>query len=251
MYMSRLLGVVGTLILAVTGLSQLAVGAADASGSADDGWIAASPSLTGSLPGIAEPIQLAKLSVSVDGPLRRMEVQEGDRVAAGQLLAAVDSRVAVHALEAANLAASQRGALVAAESELRAATRYLDRILHAEQLRAASELEIDQARERLAQAEAGVLRANELAATAQAQRELEQARLDSHQLAAPFDGRILEIEATVGQVVTRSTPIITPKSRVETWSIAPEARLTSHVVPPKLPATYVHVSESSPSLAIR
>ena len=161
------------------------------------------------LPGMVEPEQLVNMSVPLDGVLGELAVREGDFVIKGQLLAKMDTRVAEEAVRVAEASANQQASIEAAETEHRAAQSYLNRVRYASELQAASELEIDQAHDRVEVTKAGVAQAKNQQQVALTQLALEQARLRAHSILAPFTGRVIRIDAKAGQTMTRSEPLLT------------------------------------------
>lgn len=160
------------------------------------------------LPGITEPAQHARLSVSVTGVLSELHVAEGDQVANGAVVAILDNRVAQAELELA-LAESKRTAKIAqAESELRRANQLLSRLLALESSRAVAESEIEQATSTRDRASAALADAREEALAAQRNLQLAQARLDVHNIYAPFAGQVLQVNGRLGETVTETDTLI-------------------------------------------
>lgn len=87
------------------------------------------------------------------------------------------------------------------------AERYLNRVTEAGE--AASEVEVDKAQGRVQQAKVALSEALEQARMAESRLELERTRLETHELRAPFDGRIIDVEASKGQSMTQAEPVLT------------------------------------------
>lgn len=160
------------------------------------------------LPGVVEPSQSVTLSASLDGVLMSILVHEGDEVRRGQVLAVMDNRVAAAAVRLAEKSVHNLANIELADSQLRSARSYFQRVAQAHEHEAASDLELDQARSGVEQAEKTADHARELHEQARAQLDLERARMSAHELTAPFDGRVIRIEGKVGQSMTRSDPVM-------------------------------------------
>lgn len=161
------------------------------------------------LPGIVEPIARVDVAASQDGVLTKLSVVEGQLVQAGDILAVFDDRVAQAALVVAERAVARAGALRKAESELELARIMLARIQQAHTERAASAMEVDQARGRVNDAEAALLQAREQQAEAESHLELERAKFEALHVRAPFAGRVLRIHVQAGGALPPAAKIMT------------------------------------------
>jgi RND family efflux transporter MFP subunit len=160
------------------------------------------------LPGIAEPVRQANLSVPVRGVLMDVLVHEGQTVAARQIVAVMDNRVSAAEVSLATAVDARQAAIREAQCQLQLAENLLARLLEVKQQDAVSELEIDQARSRREQAKASLEQTHERAREAKIQLELARARLDSFNIRAPFAGRVLRIERQPGETVTETDTIL-------------------------------------------
>ncbi len=160
------------------------------------------------LPGIAHPLQVAEIAAAADGPLWKLYVAEGDIVQVGTVLALIDNRVAVASVQAAQSAADRQAMLSSANAKVSLAEQYLNRINQAATKNAASGLEIDEATSRLQEAKAALQEGIETQREAAARLQIEQARLETHEVRAPFDGTVIKIYPHLGETVSRSAPII-------------------------------------------
>lgn len=161
------------------------------------------------LPGIAHPLQVAEISASADGPLWKMHVNEGDWVDSGKLLALIDNRIAIASVVAAQSSAEREAGLKSAEAKVALAEQYLHRIEQAASKKAASGLEIDEAKSRLAEAKAALQEGRETQREAEARLQIEQARLDSYEVRAPFDGTVVKIHRHLGETLSRDAVLVT------------------------------------------
>jgi RND family efflux transporter MFP subunit len=125
----------------------------------------------------------------------------------GEILALMDNRVAQAAVHSAQVTADRQAPVQRAKNDLEMAERYLQRVTEAAE--AASEVELDKARGNVEQAHVALSDALEQARMAESHLELERARLATHELRAPFDGCILDLEGSKGQSMTRTEPILT------------------------------------------
>lgn len=144
----------------------------------------------------------AAVSSKATGRLAELNVVEGDRVQAGQVLAVLehqDLSAAVRALESE--LNSARARVRFAEAELSEARINLERVvkLIPRNAVAASALDQAQAREKKAAADLEISRAAVGAAQANLDRAL--VELDYTRIRAPFDGTVLTKNADVGEIV--------------------------------------------------
>lgn len=161
------------------------------------------------LPSIAVPIQRADLAVSIDGPLSELYVQEGSLVEAGELLALIDDRIAKASAEAARAAANRTAALLSATTKVTLAEQYLERIQAAAGKDAASGIEVDEAHSKLEEAKAQVQDCKESKQEAEARLAIELARLQSHEVRAPFQGVVVKVHKRLGETLGRDQVLIT------------------------------------------
>ena len=160
------------------------------------------------LPGIAHPLQLAEIAAAADGPLWKLNVAEGDVVSADTVLALIDNRVAVASVIAAQSSADRQAMLNSANAKVALAEQFLNRIQQAASKKAASGLEVDEASSRLAEAKAALQEGQESQRDAISRLKIEQARLDTYEVRAPFNGTVIKVYPHLGETVSRGAPII-------------------------------------------
>ena len=171
-----------------------------------------------------------QIGASEAGRVRELPVNPGDRIAAGEVLAALDSAAldaafARNAAEIAGLQAANRGA-GAARAAIDRELSLLDRSVRYQRNRrtaiyglfrrgAATRAELDAATSDLTAAETSVLRARrDLAArtpgadVASAERSVLERRLEALTVHAPFNGRVLAVLVKPGQYVAAGDPLI-------------------------------------------
>jgi len=172
------------------------------------------------------------ISPKISGRIVKVEVDQGDRVAAGDLLVRLDDEELAQQTEIAraNLAArraaiqrlnSDRQRTVAIQTQ---ASKEFERLSRLAPTKAVSVSALDKAREALAIAQAGL--AHSEAAMAEAQEELvaaaktleyQQTLLANTRVIAPFDGLIVARIREPGDVVVPGSSILTLISTEELW----------------------------------
>jgi HlyD family secretion protein len=145
----------------------------------------------------------ATVAAEVTGKVVELLVEEGMVVAAGQVVARLDSLLAETDLTLAqSRAAAAEAAAAAVAADLADAERILNRIRSLSQKSIASEADLTKA-----EARAGILRAQ----LSQAQAQLQTARLDvqrnatvldKHNIRAPFGGIVVERSAQPGEMIS-------------------------------------------------
>jgi multidrug efflux pump subunit AcrA (membrane-fusion protein) len=160
------------------------------------------------LPGIAHPLQVAEISAAADGPLWKLFVAEGDTVAPDTVMGLIDNRVALASVIAAQSTADRQAMMEAAKAKVSLADQYLNRIQQAASKKAASGLEVDEAGSRLAEAKAALQEGLESQRDAVARLKIEKARLETHEIRAPFQGTVIKIYPHLGETVSRGAPIV-------------------------------------------
>jgi RND family efflux transporter MFP subunit len=149
------------------------------------------------------------MSAPLEGVLMEVLVEEGEVVERGQILAVMDNRIAKAAVSVAQGAADHTAAIDHAKHELTLAESLLARLTALQEAEAGAEFELEQAKARRDQAEAALRSAAEQQLQAKWHLELEKARLEAHNIRAPFSGRILSIEVVAGTTLTQSDDLLT------------------------------------------
>jgi RND family efflux transporter MFP subunit len=142
------------------------------------------PAISGSL----EPDQAATVRAEVGGSVLRTEVDAGQRVKRGQLLASIDDRTVRESY------LSSRSAVRSAETALELARRNLERTERLEQAGALPERDLESARLDVTNAEGAL-------ADARARLSGAQDQLEDTRVRAPFEGIVSERQADAGDVV--------------------------------------------------
>ncbi|WP_421930853.1 efflux RND transporter periplasmic adaptor subunit [Phenylobacterium sp.] len=151
---------------------------------------------------------LIKVGAAREGLVTQVDVEEGDPVAAGQVLAILDDRQSqLHfAIDQAELA-GQNARVGTAEAKLSGARRDLERVRRLIRLEAATTQEVDQAitAEHVAAGEAE--EAVQAARVAMARARLSQAEIASHTIRAPAAGLVLRRMAVAGGSATAASTL--------------------------------------------
>lgn len=159
-----------------------------------------------SLPGIAVAERQVLLSTPVEGVLAQIAVREGQLVAAGEVLATLDDRVARAAVDAARAQFESEADIAYAEAELTLADEKFARLAQAGS--AVNALTLAEARARRDQARSAVESARQARRLAELNLRLETARLDRLTIRAPFAGRVTRIHADEGATLTTSHELL-------------------------------------------
>src|SRR5690606_1264441 len=146
----------------------------------------------------------ARLSTRADGLVADIQVDAGDRVAAGDVLLDLDSALANHALRRAEASVEEARARVAESERLIQEARRLVADQHIPQTEVAS-------REANAALARAALAASEAAAAEQAE------IVRRHSLPAPFDGVIARRLTEIGEWVVRGTAVLELVSTDTVW----------------------------------
>lgn len=192
------------------------------------GPVGSSPGEPG-LHAVVVPSRQATLSAPVDGVLRELLVVEGEHVKQGQILARMDDTVARAVVRSAQAAVNRKAAIQHAQYEIDLTRSYLKRLAATKEAGATTEASFDEAQARLNQAKASYALVLEQQLIATRNLELEQARLESHVLRAPFAGRIGRISAQIGETKVKTDPILQliSLSSLETELHLPATRFNS------------------------
>ena len=182
--------------------------------------------------GTVEARILSHIGFKVSNPIAQINVDAGDRVTRGDVLARLDS-----AEQEARLAMARAG-LLAAEAAVKSARstiRRADAILAKKQntnarqqalyakrtisteAAEAARLEVDTARAEVDIARSGLLAAEAALSTARAQVELEDVALAQHTLKAPYDAVVITRNMELGTVVKAGEPLFTLVDPASVW----------------------------------
>lgn len=149
------------------------------------------------------------MSAPLEAMLAEIGVTDGDRVLEGEILAVMDNRIVMAAVKSAQAAADRTAEINHAKHALLLAQSLVDKHRELQDAQAGAEFELEQAQVHRDQAEATLASAHESQLQAKRNLELEKARLEAHNIRAPFDGQVISIEARVGTTLTPSDELLT------------------------------------------
>ena len=158
--------------------------------------------------GFTEPFQTIEVAAVETGTVKSVEVEEGQRVEKGQVLAQLDDEVHRAALAIAETAMSAHGQLKSAEAEVAMRHQRLGKL---ETLRVdghARQEEVERARADLAIAEAHVLTAQEQLAIKRLEHAKVEAQLARRAIRAPRDGVVNRLKKNMGEFVAPNDPYV-------------------------------------------
>ncbi len=159
--------------------------------------------------GIALPKEIVALAPTTTGWLTQILVKEGDRVQAGDALAVIDDRVARAAAEMARIDATSTARLRQAQLNVKQAESLFQRIQAAYAARAGNEIEVTDARYELERARADWDAEKERHRQLEQQWNLSKAELERHIIRAPFDGRVIQVHARLGESLGMQDKVVT------------------------------------------
>lgn len=159
--------------------------------------------------GLVRPSHQVQLNAPLDGLIGSIDVEEGQSVKAGDLLAKMDDSIQKVALAAARLRAAddseiRRQKLLLAESDIQ-----LERMVGLEKSGAAQEWEVRRTRLQRDATAAALESAEAQKRLAEENVRLEESRLLRYELRAPFDGTVVRIDTEAGATLTNRDPILT------------------------------------------
>jgi RND family efflux transporter MFP subunit len=159
--------------------------------------------------GLVAPSKEVACGSSLNGRLKAVPVEEGQRVKAGERIARLDDRVQLRQVAVAEKQANQQARIARAEAAVNQAKLKVKRLTKAFESDAASRWELDQALVERAQAQADLRVAKHRQSEAEAELALQQARLERYRLRAPFTGWVDEIHLSEGATMTAEKTILT------------------------------------------
>lgn len=146
----------------------------------------------------------------VSGLLVQLEVEEGDTVEQGQVIAGIDAERAQIAVRRAQSALAFAQAVLAQRRvELDNATRNLKRIEELDRLGSSGVSQLDDARTLVASQEARLAQAQAEMMSSQSELDLAKRELDDMTIEAPFRGRVVRKSSEIGQWIGAGDEIVT------------------------------------------
>ncbi len=221
---SRLMCLVGGLVLASVAAHAHAQGPPPASVVTDGVRQETIEQLRG-VTGEVRTRRRSQLAAEESGLVVGLDLEAGDDVEKGQLIARLDDTIARLEVDRAKARVDVYAAQVAQrQAELSRSQRDLERIERLDTQGSASISELDEARTRLASDESLLAQAEADAAVARAELALAEQRLEDLQIRAPFAGRIVRRETELGQWLATGDPVVELVSLrdIEAWVDVPE-----------------------------
>ncbi len=126
-----------------------------------------------------------------------------------EVLAVIDDRVARRVVQVAEAAANQSAQISHAQHVLSLSQSRHDRLHSLNRTGSVTTYEIEEAFNDVRQAQASLQVAKQKHVHAQRQLELEQSRLESHTIRAPFDGKVVQVRATIGETIQGGNELLT------------------------------------------
>ena len=162
----------------------------------------------GQIDGFTEPFRQIDLSSDETGAIRSLNVDEGERVQKGDIVATLDDRVQSLQLKIATHTANSTSQLVAAKRTLDKRQAIAEQLKLLNSRGHASESEIIRAEMELSIAQAKFLAAQEERAVRIIERERAQVDLERRKIRAPFDGIISKVHRRDGEFLSPLRPEI-------------------------------------------
>ena len=158
--------------------------------------------------GFTEPYRDIDVAAPEMGQIDRLEVREGDRVTAGQVLARLDDAIWKASLEVARAAMDSAGRLEAAQAELKLYRETLDKLEQLQQRQHATQQEVDRALAQKDAAEARVKAAREELVVRTHEYARAGAQLEQRRIVSPIAGVVTQIYKDEGEFVSPSDPVV-------------------------------------------
>ena len=158
--------------------------------------------------GFTEPYQDIDVAAAEAGVIEAIDVKEGDRVKADQILVRMDSAVLEVTLKIARSVKQARGQLESATEELALQTKMFSKLEGLLERQHASSQEIERAltQRRIAQARLKAVREDLVIKTLEYERAV--AQLERRRLRSPIDGIVTRIMKDRGESVLLSDPVL-------------------------------------------
>lgn len=157
-------------------------------------------------PGTVEPVEEAEIASQIVGRVVAVNVRDGDRVKAGDVLVKLEETEMRARLDSAIARLGRLGSAIArAGADLEKSRRDAARTAQLAGRGASTPTELADARSALAMAEASLAMGKNELAESEAMRRTSQQDLDRTEIRAPIDGVVAGLEVEVGEVVIAGT----------------------------------------------
>ncbi|MCA9263997.1 MAG: efflux RND transporter periplasmic adaptor subunit [Planctomycetales bacterium] len=160
------------------------------------------------IPAFTEPYRSIDVAASEMGTLSELNVSEGDRVRAGQVMGKLDDDVLQASLKMSEAAMNARGRLESAQAEYDMQRQRLEKLIGLRERNHASEHEVERAQSQLEVATANLTATHEDLRIKAIEFERIQAQLVRRQIVSPIDGYVTELKKDIGEFVTTAEPVV-------------------------------------------
>ena len=168
---------------------------------ADTSWCA-------QIDGFTEPYRAIDLAASELGTLASVEVQEGDQVEVGQVVARLDEQVLKVALEIAAKNREAEGQLNAAMAELELQESRYEKLQQLRSRKHASSAEVERTAMQVSMARAQVQAVRELLDVKAMEYRRIEAELERRRVRSPIQGIVSEVHKDAGEFVSAAEPTV-------------------------------------------
>lgn len=158
--------------------------------------------------GFTEPYRDIQVAAADYGLLKSVEVKEGDRATAGQVLAVIDDALLKGSLEIAKSLTEARGRIESAQADVDLQTAVVNKLLELRDRNHASRQELDRAETQLRIAKATLQSQIEEKNIRVLEYERTRIQLDQRRLRSPIDGIVVGILKDPGEFVSLNDPAI-------------------------------------------
>lgn len=155
-----------------------------------------------------EPYQTIEVAAAEPGILDTINVQQGDFVTAGEIVATLNRDVLLASMEIAKLRANMQSQLKKTRADVNQKQRRYQKLMGLHQNGHASEEEIDSAQTNLEIAEAGLLEATEAQKLAKLQILEIEAQLRQREIRSPINGQVVKLQKDKGEYVASIEPVV-------------------------------------------
>jgi RND family efflux transporter MFP subunit len=160
----------------------------------------------GRVEGFTEPYREVELAVSESGVLAQIDVQEGSRVRAGQILAKLETEVLERTLEIASQRSEFVGALQGAQAECELSAKYLEQLQQLHSRGHATQRELDRAATDLKVAQARLAMAEEERSLQLLECRRIEAQIEHRLVRSPIDGVVSQVLRDAGESFLATDP---------------------------------------------
>ncbi|MEM0926171.1 MAG: efflux RND transporter periplasmic adaptor subunit [Planctomycetota bacterium] len=159
--------------------------------------------------GLAKPLRIVEVSPRIPGVLIESALSPGQHVQEGDILGIIDHSVALATVRAAEAAAMRSAEIEQSRHRLAFAEKQFQRYQRIQDGNAIAEVEFDNASAQLKDAQTQLSSALEKRQQAIRNLELEEARLERHNIRAPFQGQVVAVHAVEGSSLTLEDSLLT------------------------------------------